>query len=151
MNDVRIDKRHRGRELTEFIALLPGVQDAVAITAADIAVDATALLMDHHVENIAHIEVLKGDVDRYVSLVDSNVTNEESASNNSALSIELGRAGYIDQHGKTYGEMEGLYILSRAAGVQRKRGRIAKIRRPRNDARRDKRGRFLPPNPKGGS
>lgn len=144
--DVYVYKRVRGKQFEEFIARLDGVQDSVAITAADIGVDADALLKDHHVDGIAHIEVTKAykEVDRFVCLVDSNVTNEESADNNSALSIEAGRAGYIDPDtGKTWGEMEGLYILSEAAGIKRRR--LKKIKRIRRKPQQDSRGRFINP------
>lgn len=142
---VHIYPKVKGRDFENFMALIDGVQDTVAIAAADIAVDAEALLADHHVEDVAHIEVVRSTrydhPDRWVCLVDSNVTNEESATNNSALSIEMGRAGYIDENGETYGEMEGLYILSQAAGVKRRRHRIAKIRR--NRPKRGPHGRFI--------
>lgn len=142
MAQASVNRRTRGMDTVDWIANLAGVQESVELGATRIATVADGLLLDHHVEFIAHIEVESHDVDRFVCLVDSNVTNEESATNNSALSIELGRAGYIDEHGQTYGEMEGLYILSTAARVPRKRGRIAKIYRPRNQQRRGRSGRF---------
>lgn len=144
VNQVYIYKRARGKPLEEYLALMDPIQERIALAAADIAVDADALLKDHHVERIAHIEVTKGDIDRYVCLVDSNVTNGESARNNSALSIEMGRAGFIDpETGKTWGEMDGLYVLSRAAGVKRRRRTFNK--KVRRKPQFDKRGRFIPP------
>lgn len=128
---VNLRNNIRGKNLEDFLANMDGVQDTLALSAADIAVDADALLKDHHAEGIAHIEVLEGDVDRYVCLVDSNITNDETADSNSALSIEFGRAGYIDpETGEEWGAMEGLHILSEAAGLARIKGkRAAKKRR----------------------
>lgn len=112
----------RGMDTVDFIANLAGTQAAVELVTEGIARDANSLLMDHHVENIAHIELASHDVDRWVVLQDSNVTNDETGKDNSALSIETGRAGYIDPvTGEKWGEMEGLNILAQAAGVKRRR------------------------------
>lgn len=124
-----IYQRVDGLKFEEFIAYLPGVQDEVDDRAIEIAQRAEALLADHHVENVAHIELAKGDIDAYVVLVDTNVTNDETSKSNSALSIEFGRAGFIDDDGSVWGEMEGLHILTRAANLPKKSGPRAARRR----------------------
>lgn len=129
-------ERVAGRKFEEFIAYLDNVQWEVDSRALEVAERAENLLRDHRVDGIAHIETEKGDVDSYVVLVDSNVTNIEDGDSNSALSIEFGRAGWIDQDGKTWGEMAGLHILASAANLPKSGGkRSAKRRRDR--AKRD--------------
>ena len=121
-----------GRKFEEFIALVDSVQFEVDSRAIEIGERADALLLDHRVDGIAHIELEKGDIDSYVVLVDSEITNDETADSNSALSIEFGRAGWIDQNGETWGEMKGLEILTDAAHLPKAKGkRIPKRRRDR--------------------
>jgi len=120
-----------GKPLEEFIALLDNVQFEVDSRALEIAERGQNLLRDHRVDGIAHMEVEKGDIDAYAVLVDSNVTNDESSESNSALSIEFGRAGWIDQDGETWGEMKGLHILASAANIPKKGGKRSKKRRNR--------------------
>ena len=121
MSDVFIYNRVKGRKFEEYIALLDVVQKEVDDAADEIAHRAKDALKDHRVQNIAHIEIAKGDIDAYVVLVDSNITNSESAKSNTALSIEFGREAFIDPDtGEEWGAMEGLYILTTAAGLQRK-------------------------------
>lgn len=142
MSDVYIYQRVAGRKFEEFIALLDVVQFEVDTTADEIAHRAKDLLKDHRVDHIAHIETAKGDIDAYAVLVDSNITNVEKKKSNSALSIEFGRAGFIDpETGEEWGEMEGLYILTRAANLPKKGGRRS-ARVPLAKPRRGKRGRF---------
>lgn len=131
-----IYERVAGRKFEEFIAYLDNVQFEVDTRAVEIAERGENLLQDHRVDGVAHMEVEKGDIDAYAVLVDSNITNGEDADSNSALSIEFGRAGWIDQDGKTWGEMEGLGILASAAHLPKVHGkRSAKRRRDR--AKRD--------------
>lgn len=134
-------KNVRGRPIQKFIAQLDVVQTKMLEHAFEIEALADANLSMHHVEHVAHIEVTHGKIDWYVSLVDSNITNEEGPNNNSALSIEFGRAGYIDPTtGQTWGEMDGLYVLTDAVGLHRRGKRVPRIRKkmPRN-----KKGRFI--------
>lgn len=131
-------QRVRGMELQEAIAHQVDVQIALDERAFEIAVRAERALIEHRVDGIAHIEVEKHDVDSYVVLVDSNVTNDETAKSNSALSIEAGRAGYIDEHGVTYGSMKALNILANAAHLPEHAKRIPKKRRPRYGRKRSR-------------
>lgn len=142
MAKATIRRKTRGMETVDWIANLHGVQQVMDHHTKAIAFDATSLLLDHHVEGVAHIETSAHDVDRFVSLVDSNKTNGETKDANSALSIEFGRAGFIDpKTGERWGAMDGLFVLTQAAGVKRKHG--PKVR-PRNRSKpaRGKRGRF---------
>jgi hypothetical protein len=121
-----------GKKITEVIASLDGVQDAIWERTFEIAARAEALLVQHRAEGIARIDMAKGDIDAYVVLEDANATNARS-SNNSALSIEFGRAGYtvqvINDQGEVINEyevgpMQGLHILEEASHLpKRSRGR----------------------------
>lgn len=140
---VYVNQSTRGRQTHEYIAHLAGVQTEVRLSATEIGIDAEGLLMDHHVENVAHIEITqaKREIDRFVCLVDSNDSNTKDENNNSALAIEFGRAGYIDHDGKLWGESDGLYILTQAAGVKRRHGPKGRPKR-RDRPTRGARGRF---------
>lgn len=123
-----VNRTVNGKKLVKFLAEMDGVQFEVDDRAIEIGHRAEQLLIHHRAEGVAHIEVTKGrkrDPDAYVQLVDSNVTNKESAGANSALSIEFGREDAIDEHGNKYGGMKGLEILGRAAHLQT-RGRKSK-------------------------
>lgn len=110
-----------GKGLEEFLAGMNAVQWEVDNRALEVAGRAEDLLEDNHVENIAHIDIAKGDIDAYVMLVDSELTNSEGAKSNSALSIEFGREGFIDPDtGDKWGASDGLYILTRAANLPKK-------------------------------
>lgn len=116
MSDVYIYRRVAGRKTEEYLAMLDVVQAEVDDTADQIVHRADDLLKDHRQDKVAHIEFAKGDIDAYAVLVDSNITNSETAKSNTALSIEFGRAGFIDPTtGEEWGEMEGLFILTNAA------------------------------------
>lgn len=142
MGRATIRRTTRGMDTVDWIANLHGTQMVMDFHAKAIEFDANSLLMDHHVEGIAHIEVEAHDVDRFVSLVDSNNSNSETADSNSALSIEFGRAGYIDPStGEKWGEMDGLFILTQAAGIRRRHGPKVKPK-DRSKPARNKRGHF---------
>lgn len=128
---VYLYRKVRGMELQELIAHTVEAQVEVDKRAFEIGVRAEQAMVNHHVDHIAHIEIEKGDVDSYVVLVDSNITNAESVNDNSALSIEMGRAGYIDQYGRTWGQMKALNILTGASHLPPAKGRIARKRRDR--------------------
>ncbi|MFJ3775227.1 DUF5403 family protein [Streptomyces sp. NPDC090075] len=130
-----IYKGVNGKKLTEFIALLDGVQAEVDARAFEIAVRAEEALKQHRAEGIAQIDIAKGDIDAYVVLEDANGSNSNSNAN-SAMSIEYGRNGYkvevVDDTGKvvnTYevGPMEGLHILEDASHLPRKHGTPVKV------------------------
>ncbi|AVO22496.1 hypothetical protein PBI_PAEDORE_13 [Streptomyces phage Paedore] len=98
----------------------------------EIAARAEALLVQHRAEGVAQIDMAKGDIDAYVVLEDKNRTNTGSkkTSANSAASIEFGRSAYdvevVDSSGQVVneyevGEMEGLFILTEASHLPKKR------------------------------
>ncbi|ATI18635.1 hypothetical protein SEA_AMETHYST_13 [Streptomyces phage Amethyst] len=132
-----------GKNMAEFIASLPEVQDEVDNRAFEIGVRAEELLLQHRVEGIAQIEIAKGDIDAYVVLTDANGTNSKSGAN-SAASIEFGRSAYdvevVDETGKvvdeyTVGAMEGLHILSQASHLPKKSGPRVKGKKRRIKAK----------------
>jgi hypothetical protein len=119
-----------GKNLEEVIALVDGVQAEIDERAFEIGVRAEELLLQHRVEGVAQIEIVKGDVDSYVVLADANGTNAKSGAN-SAASIEFGRAAYdvelVDENNKlvnmyTVGATEGLHILEKASHLPKKHG-----------------------------
>jgi hypothetical protein len=132
-----IYKGLNGKNLEEIIASLDGVQDEVDSRAFEIGVRAEELLLQHRAEGIAQIDIVKGDVDSYVVLVDANGTNAKSGAN-SAASIEFGRSAYdvevVDQQGHyvteyTVGAMQGLHILEEASHLPKKSGPTVKVKR----------------------
>ncbi|MGW1040039.1 DUF5403 family protein [Streptomyces sp. NPDC002547] len=111
------------RNIEEIIARTQTVQDEIWERTFEIAARAEALLVQHRVENIAKVDMAKGDIDAYVVLEDSNQTNAK-AGNNSALSIETGRGGYtvevVNERGQVVDRYEvapaeGLHILAEAS------------------------------------
>lgn len=120
-----------GKPIQELIAGQIDVQLDLYRRVFEMKAKGDGLLNDHHVEGIAHFEVEQGDIDWYLSLVDSNITNGESATNNSALSIEFGRAGYVDSHGVEWGQMDGLYILSDATRIPHRSKPVPRKKRDR--------------------
>lgn len=123
-------KRVRGRKFEQFIAMLPEVQDVLEETAFAVKARADVNLREaesrlHGLGGDAQIELDHGDIDWYVVLSDER-------GDKAALSIEFGRAPYIDpQSGEEWGGMDGLYILTRAAGLPKKARRVTpnKIKR----------------------
>lgn len=91
---------------------------------------ATVHLVAHRLEGHARIEIERGRIDRQIVLSDER--GQEAA-----LSIEFGRAGWIDpETGEVWGEMKGLFILANAAGLPKRRrafGPRKVRRRPRRD------------------
>ena len=115
--------------LAQTIAELDGVQGEIWERTFEIAARAEALLVQHRAEGYARIDMAKGDIDAYVVLEDTNRTNQQ-ANANSALSIEYGRTGYdvelVGRNGEvikewSVGGMEGLYILTEASHLPKKR------------------------------
>lgn len=106
-----------GMAVDKALANAAVVQDRLDVGAFEIGVRAEDLLLEHRQEGHARIVIEKGDVDRYIIL-------DDDGGDEAALSIEFGRAGYIDpETGETYGAMEGLYILTQAANLKRDKGK----------------------------
>lgn len=124
-------KRVRGMKPERFIAKVGPVQAELERRAFEIGIRAEQSLLEHRLEGHAKIDVKHLDnIDWYIEL------NDE-AGDLAALSIEFGRAGYIDpQDGSVYGAMEGLYILTNAAHLKRDKSR----RLPRERKRRTRKG-----------
>ncbi|WP_406192363.1 DUF5403 family protein [Streptomyces griseus] len=121
-----------GKKMTEVIASLDEVQGEIWSRTFEIAARAEALLVQHRAEGIAKIDMLKGDIDGYVVLEDTNRNNTGSGKGkaNSAASIEFGRNAYevevVNDRGQVVdsyevGSMDGLYILTEASHLPKKR------------------------------
>jgi hypothetical protein len=97
---------HSDKTINKIVSHLPGVKAAVADAALEIGVKAEANLALHRDTGAASIEVEQGRVDSYVYLVDD-----------AAMSIEFGH--WVGGKYKTDKprHVEGLYIISRAAGI----------------------------------
>jgi hypothetical protein len=122
-----IYKGLNGRKITEVIALNDGVQAELERRTFEIAARAEAELVRHRQDGHAEMDIESGDVDFYVILSDER-------GQDAALSIEYGRAGYLDpETGQVYGVMDGLFILHRAAHLARKGPdlRVPKMRKRR--------------------
>lgn len=124
-----IYKGLNGKNMAETIASLDEVQGEIWERTFEIAARAEALLVQHRAEGVARIDMAKGDIDGYVVLEDTNRTNGQTNAN-SALSIEYGRTGYdvelVGRDGEvikewSVGGMEGLYILTEASHLPKKR------------------------------
>lgn len=99
------------------------VQNELETRAWEIALRAEAELVAHKQDGHAQILLMRGDVDHYVVLDDTRGMD-------AAMSIEFGRAGYIDpETGIVYGAMEPLYILTNAASLPKKKKRLPIVRR----------------------
>ncbi|MEU7905884.1 DUF5403 family protein [Actinoplanes sp. NPDC049118] len=123
-----IYKGLNGRKITEVIARNEGVQADLERRTFEIAARADAELVRHRQDGHAEIDIESGDIDFYVILSDER-------GQMAALSIEYGRAGYIDpQTGEEYGEMEGLFILHHASRLpkdSRPKIKVPRLRRKR--------------------
>ena len=125
-----IHKGLNGRKITEVIALNEGVQAELEARTFEIAARAEAELVRHHQDGHSDIDIESADVDFYVILSDER-------GQKAALSIEYGRAGYIDPvTGEEFGEMEGLFVLHNASHLPK--GRHSKIKVPRQRRKRSK-------------
>jgi hypothetical protein len=153
---ARIDRKVEGKKFEKWLADDFDVQFEIRDRAQDIAHRAEQLLIQERRETEAMeaadaaaatanqdpskkawttpkgkpatIDVAFGDVDAYV-VMEHESPKGKFALANSAMSIEFGRAGYVDQYGHEWGEMKGLAILQRAAhlhlkGAKAKRQRI---------------------------
>ncbi|MFD6636767.1 DUF5403 family protein [Micromonospora chalcea] len=121
--------------LERKIAKLDGVQDYLDELLFEMKAKADAELVLHKQEGHAQIEIDEGIIDRYLVLSDER-------GEKAALSIEFGRAGYIDpETGEVWGAMEGLHILANATGIPKKGRKSRREVRPK--PRRDpKTGRY---------
>ncbi|MEU5446887.1 hypothetical protein [Streptomyces californicus] len=132
-----------GKKLEQFLALMDGVQGELEVKQFEIQVRAEENLQRVKASpktrgsvSQSSIETDRGRVDRYVILQD--ITTSDSASVNSALSIEVGRGAYDvtlqSPDGETISEytvagFEGLYILTNAANLPRKNKGGSRTRR----------------------
>ena len=117
-----IYKNLGGRKLEKGLAVMPGTQAALHTDTLDIAWRAEKLLIEHHADWHSEIDVDHGDVDWYVILSDER-------GQKAALSIEYGRAAYVDpETGEERGAMEGLYVLHRASNLPKRRKAKVKVR-----------------------
>lgn len=92
------------------------------------------LVKNHTAKGHAYIEAKHGDIDWYIVLNDDR--GQEAA-----MSIEFGRAGYIDPNtGELWGAMEGTFILRRATGIPGRRRKVKRKKRIR--PRRGANGKF---------
>lgn len=151
---ARIDRSVNGKKFEKWLADDFDVQFEIRERAQDIAHRAEQLLVQERAKTEAMeaadvaaasaesgkkwttpkgppatINVEFGLVDAYVVLEHETPSNGKFSLANSAMSIEFGRAGYVDQYGHEWGEMKGLGILQRAAhlhlkGAKNKRERI---------------------------
>ncbi len=116
-------RRVGGKKLTQAIAELDGVQADLEARTFEMAVRAEELLLEHRQEGHAAIEIEHGDIDWYVVLSDMR-------GQKAAMSIEYGRqAGTYEIRDertgqlveRTFGAMDGLFILAQATNLPKKR------------------------------
>ncbi|PZM98415.1 MAG: hypothetical protein DIU79_00055 [Actinobacteria bacterium] len=88
------------------VARLKGVKMAVRDRAQILATRARGLLAQHRATGTAKIQVSRGRVDSFVSLVDP-----------AAISIEWGREAGVSKTGRRYAAQPGLYIMHRTIGL----------------------------------
>lgn len=126
MSEVVIFRNMGRHKLEKGLARMDAVQAELEYRAFEAGIRAEELLMRHRLQGHAEISVERGRIDRYVILSDER-------GQDAAMSIEFGRAGYIDPDtGETYGEMEPLHILSQAFYIRRLPGnRVRKVRKRR--------------------
>lgn len=118
--------RVKGRKFEEFVALIPEVQDDVERRTFEMAIHAEADLKAHVDTGASYVDVEHGDIDWYVVLSDER-------GEKAALSIEFGRAGFIDpENGRVWGQMDGLFILANATRIAKKRGKRLPRERRKN-------------------
>lgn len=100
--------------INKRLAQNEGVQAELKARTFEIAARAEVELVRHHRDGDAEIDIEHGNVDWYVILSDER-------GQKAAMSIEYGRAGYIDpETGEHYDAMDGLFILHNAAHLPAK-------------------------------
>ncbi|MEU6056982.1 hypothetical protein [Streptomyces sp. NPDC047097] len=143
---IKWERAVGGRKLEQFLALMDGVQLSLTETQFEMQVRAEENLNQAKSRrggpgaldaSRASIETDRGRVDRFVVLQDSS-SSRQGGDVNSALAIELGRNAYdvtvLNAAGdpvREYevGAMQGLYVLTDAANLPRKRKGGAKGKR----------------------
>lgn len=119
-------ERVKGRKFEEFIALIPEVQADVEDRTFEMAIHAEADLKAHVDTGDSYVTIEHGDIDWYVVLSDER-------GQDAAMTIEFGRAGYVDpENGKVWGQMDGLFILANATRIAKKRSKRLPRERRRN-------------------
>ncbi|MEU0739256.1 DUF5403 family protein [Streptomyces sp. NPDC006134] len=120
----------------EIVSRHQDVRDELERVLFEVAARAEELLVQHRKDGVAHIDVEEGDYDKYVVLADNahgNQAHDPDASyRNSAAAIEFGHRAYEvtrkDRAGNEYtarvGASNGLYILTRAAQLPKRRRRV---------------------------
>ncbi len=112
--------------LAHVVASHDGVQDYMDEFIFELGVRAEELLLEERMKPTytgtgdVEIEIEQGDVDRYLILSDER-------GQKAALSIEFGRQAYVDDDGEKKGAMEGLFILARATGMRKKKGKKVRL------------------------
>lgn len=107
-------RKVRGMPIQELIAHTEEVQEELMMRSWEIAMRAEANLVRHKREGDAQILLMQGDIDHYVVL-------DDTRGKDAAMSMEFGRAGFIDpDSGLVYDRMEPLYILTDAANLPKK-------------------------------
>lgn len=113
--------------LAHIVASEDGVQAYMDDLIFEMGVRAEELLLDARMNPTytgsldSEIDIEAGDIDRYLILSDER-------GQKAALSIEFGRAPYKDDiTGEKRAGMDGLFILTRAAGMKKKKGRKVKL------------------------
>ena len=95
------------KNVAAIVARHPDVKKTVNDKAQELAGRARSLLAAHRVTGETKITVTRGRVDSFVSMVGEG-----------ALSIEWGHGEY-SYKGREVGASQGLYIITRAAGLSR--------------------------------
>ncbi|WIM95772.1 DUF5403 family protein [Actinoplanes oblitus] len=121
------------RAAPKRVAVIEGVQAALEARTFEIAARAEVELIAHRQDGHAEIDIEHGRVDWFVVLSDER-------GQKAAMSIEFGRAGYIDpETGERYAAMDGLFILHRAAHLPKKshpKIRVPELRKRKRGGRR---------------
>lgn len=110
---AQIYRRASGRKMEQLIALHATVQNRLDTEILEAAGRAEAKLAAHHDQGHAKIEVEEGRVDRYLVLSDERGYG-------AAMSIELGHN--TEGRDGVAKHVAGLFIISDALGVKRRRG-----------------------------
>jgi hypothetical protein len=156
MAEVFRKVRPSGRVIEGAMAELEGVQAVCEAYAFEIFSRAQVNLQEARESRFAreneefgdqlgHSQITYGqERDREYGHLDWYIALDDRRSDFGAMSIEFGRADYlIDENGVARGGHEGLYILTRAANIDRPRGRRVKpnLRRMKKRAKASKRRR----------
>jgi hypothetical protein len=113
---AEVYRRVRGMPVQKAIAHTQEVQEELMMRSWEIAMRAEANLVKHRQDGDAQILLMQGDIDHYVVLDDTRGMG-------AAMSMEFGRAGFIDpESGIIYDRMEPLFILTEAANLPKRGG-----------------------------